>query len=132
MAAAPSDGTVNEEDDAALLEQAQQLLSAGQAKEDRGDAAGAVQLYEQVRACGRRIKDVQLAKLWESRAVRRLGTLGACFGRPEPYRCLASPADRILAPIFRPAVWMPTVCVSFAGWGRCGGGVRCVVRVSAV
>ena len=51
---------VPEEDDT-LLEQAQQLLSAGNAKEDRGDAAGAVQLYEQVRACGRRIKNVELA-----------------------------------------------------------------------
>ena len=69
---------------------------------------------------------------WESRAVLRLGTLGACFGRPKPYRCLASPADFALAPIFRPAVRTPTACVSFAGWGRRGGGVWCVVWVSVV
>ena len=69
--ARPRDFTMDEKDDKSLYAQARQLLSAGHTKADRGDATGAVQLYEQVRACGRRIKDVELAKEVEGWAVEK-------------------------------------------------------------
>ena len=71
------------EDDNVLLEQAKRLLSAGQAKEKQGDAAGAVQLFEQVRACGLRIKDAKRAKPVEGVVVGNLGNAYRALGQYE-------------------------------------------------
>ena len=70
-------------DDETLLEQAKQLLSAGKAMEKRGDAAGAVLLYEQVQACGQSIKNVKQAQQVESAAVDSLGNAYKNMGQYE-------------------------------------------------
>lgn len=75
--------TGKQEEDGALLEHAKHLLSAGQAKENRGDAAGAVRLYEQVRACGQQIKNVKQAQQVESVAFGSLGDAYRNLGQYE-------------------------------------------------
>ena len=72
-----------DQEDEPLLKQANQLLSAGQARGSQGDATGALQLYEQARACGRHIKNVRLAKNVECVAVSSLGSTYFSLGQHE-------------------------------------------------
>ena len=69
--------------DAAAFERAQELLGAGQLKEDRGDAQGALELYEQCRSCARLISVPRSAKAVELAALGSLGGICTSLGQYE-------------------------------------------------
>ena len=62
--------------DEVLFEEAKQLANAGTLKQKQGDARGALQLYEQALACGRRITNTEAARIIKG---GMLGDLGRAY-----------------------------------------------------
>ena len=69
--------------DAAVLEEFDQLLEAGQLKESQGDARGALLLFEQCLACAQHISDAEKAKEVKGKALGNLGIVYDDLGQVE-------------------------------------------------